>query len=119
MAERKRLICDAAALAEAGEGFRFDCPDGGEPASAFVVRFHGKVYGYLNRCAHVGVELDWQAGRFFDDSAELLVCATHGATYDPATGLCVNGPCKGERLIAVPVEEVDGRIWMTTDSEKG
>jgi nitrite reductase/ring-hydroxylating ferredoxin subunit len=31
---------------------------------AFAVRFEGRVYAYLNRCAHVPIELDWLPGRF-------------------------------------------------------
>ena len=51
------------------------------------------MHGYLNRCAHVGVELDWE-GSFFTRAGDLIMCARHGATYQPDTGLCVGGPCR-------------------------
>jgi hypothetical protein len=34
----------------------------------FCDSLQGRVYAYLNRCAHVPMEMDYQAGRFFDDS---------------------------------------------------
>jgi nitrite reductase/ring-hydroxylating ferredoxin subunit len=27
-----------------------------------------------------------------------LVCANHGAKFEPHTGVCVGGPCVGKRL---------------------
>ncbi|MSQ21025.1 MAG: Rieske (2Fe-2S) protein, partial [Betaproteobacteria bacterium] len=42
----------------------------------------------------------------------LLICSTHGALYDPATGACRGGPCRGNGLIPVPVVERDGTIHI-------
>jgi nitrite reductase/ring-hydroxylating ferredoxin subunit len=84
----------------------------GRDAAAFVIRYDGKVHAYLNSCAHIPVELDWMEGEFFDKAGLYLVCATHGATYEPATGHCIRGPCKGQRLIAVPVDECNGEIIL-------
>ncbi len=93
----------------------------GREASVFFVRFDGKVYGYLNQCAHVPMELDWNEGQFFDDSGLYLVCATHGAMYGPENGRCLGGPCRGGKLRAVQVEEREtpsGRavFWLPDDS---
>jgi nitrite reductase/ring-hydroxylating ferredoxin subunit len=110
MAAAVRVICSSDALLEAGDGIRFEIDWQGRPANAFVIRHGGRVYAYLNRCAHVAVELDWQLGRFFDTEGEHLICSTHGATYAPESGLCVWGPCKGAALVAVPVEEVNGKV---------
>lgn len=108
-------VCESSALVEGGDGVRFELastgPDG-RPMPAFVVRFDGAPRAWLNRCAHVPVELDWQPGRFFDESGLLLVCATHGAAYEPDTGHCVGGPCRGASLVPVPVVERDGIIWV-------
>jgi nitrite reductase/ring-hydroxylating ferredoxin subunit len=57
-------------------------------------------------------ELDWNFGHFLDSDKEFLVCASHGALYDPLTGLCVAGPCRGRSLEAVDVSEVDGKIVL-------
>lgn len=118
MAGRERLICAAAELTEGGRGVRFETRYQGEPAAAFVVRYAALPRAYLNRCAHVPVELDWQEGEFFDTGRAYLVCATHGALYDPATGACAGGRCHGRTLVALPVIERDGHIYLTdTDHE--
>jgi nitrite reductase/ring-hydroxylating ferredoxin subunit len=104
------IVCPSASLVEAGEGVRFEVESGGRRHPAFAVRFGGRVYAYRNRCAHVGVELDWQPGRFFDADGIVLICSTHGALYDPRTGECRGGPCRGGRLEPVAVEERDGSV---------
>ena len=77
-----------------------------------MVRHRGRVYGYVNRCAHIGVEMDWRPGEFFDDSGLYLICATHGAVYRPETGECIAGPCRGARLEPLDVVELDGGIYL-------
>jgi nitrite reductase/ring-hydroxylating ferredoxin subunit len=91
---------------------RFRVQLGARPASAFVVRADGIARAYLNTCAHRGVELDWEPGRFFDDAGRWLVCSTHGALYDPADGRCAGGPCHGGRLRALPVREGEGNVFL-------
>lgn len=105
-------ICDSAALRDGGPGVRFDIARSGSSAPAFAVRHGGKAYAYLNRCAHRFVELDWEPGKFFDFTQQYLVCATHGALYQPDNGYCVGGPCRGARLTRVIVHEADGAVWL-------
>jgi nitrite reductase/ring-hydroxylating ferredoxin subunit len=112
VAKTPRLICKSEQLREGGEGILFEVADAGTMLPAFVVRYEGGVHGYLNRCAHVPVELDWQPGKFFDGAARYLICATHGATYEPDTGRCIAGPCAGQRLVALDVFEQDGNVWL-------
>lgn len=85
MAQRERLICTSSELTDGGKGIRFTVDYHHElgVVPAFVIRYRGDIYAYLNRCAHVGVELDWMEGEFFDDSGLYLICSTHGATYAP------------------------------------
>ena len=111
MAAAARLICAASDLAEAGKGVRFEITVQGRPAPAFAVRWQGRVHAFLNRCGHVPVELDWQPGEFFDSARLYLICATHGALYDPASGACLGGRCAGRGLTALPVFERDGHIY--------
>lgn len=108
-------ICDAVSLEEGGKGVRFPVTAGGEDGIAFVVRFGGQPRAYLNRCAHVPMELDWNEGDFFESSGLYLMCATHGALYEPDTGRCAGGPCSGGRLHPVAVSERDGKIYWETD----
>ena len=55
-------ICESAAVEDGGMGVRFPVSAFGADATGFVVRFRGAVYAYLNRCAHVPIELDWSKG---------------------------------------------------------
>ncbi len=75
--------------------------------NGFVVNDQGKLYAYVNRCRHMTTPLDFIRDQFLSEDRRHLMCYTHGALYDPATGLCVAGPCKGETLYRLPVE-VDG-----------
>ena len=112
MVEHARLICRSDELPESGKGVRFQVERYGRQVPAFVVRYAGQVYAYLNECKHVPAELDWMPGEFFDISHNYLVCATHGAYYSPATGLCLGGPCKGRSLTALAVTEIDGQVYL-------
>lgn len=108
-------LCASTQVVESGSGFRFEVPWRGEPTPAFAIRHHGRVHAYLNRCGHIPVELDWQPGEFFDITRLYLLCATHGALYDPATGACLGGRCNGRGLVVLPVEEHDGHIYLTEE----
>ncbi|MCB1890183.1 MAG: Rieske 2Fe-2S domain-containing protein [Rhodocyclaceae bacterium] len=117
MARSERLICAARDLDDGGAGVRFEVRVAGRREPAFVVRFGGRVFGYLNRCAHVPTELDWIDGQFFDADRRWLMCATHGAIYDPATGRCAGGPCRGGGLVPVEVVEQDDAVFVLERSE--
>lgn len=108
----KTSVCASQALRDDGEGLRFQVTRAGQVEPAFTIRYAGRVYAYLNRCAHRGVELDWDAGRFFNETRQHLICATHGALYDPQTGICIHGPCRGERLVPLVVSEAEGQVWL-------
>ncbi len=112
MADTQRLICQSSALADGGRGMRFTLEWHGVTAAAFVVRYAGRVHAYLNRCAHIPIELDWLEGEFFDKFGLYLICSTHGATYEPATGYCIMGPCKGQHLTALQVAERGGNVYL-------
>jgi nitrite reductase/ring-hydroxylating ferredoxin subunit len=107
-----RLICAAADLVEGGDALRFEVELEGVHRPAFVLRWQGRVYAYVNRCAHVPIELDWNPGKLLDDSGKYLICATHGALYAPASGECVAGPCVGKRLQALAVDEDNQQIYL-------
>jgi nitrite reductase/ring-hydroxylating ferredoxin subunit len=110
-------ICAAVDVHEGGAGVRFPVTAFGEDRTGFVVRYGGTVYGYLNRCAHVPIELDWNEGEFFESSGLYLMCSTHGAVYAPESGQCVGGPCRGGRLHPIAVAEVDGQIYWQADND--
>ena len=112
---KQAIILDSNELHEKSLGLRFALPQLGEFSTGFVVRFHGKAHAYVNQCAHVPIELDWEQGQFFTVAKDYLICATHGAHYAPDTGHCVMGPCKGKSLQALPVTEQNHQITIHLD----
>lgn len=116
MPEHSRVICRSEEVQEKSLGLRFLLPELGERATGFVVRYNGALQAYVNRCAHLPVELDWNEGDFFNVGRDYLICATHGAHYQPETGECVMGPCKGRGLQKLEVLERDGDVLIQLDS---
>jgi nitrite reductase/ring-hydroxylating ferredoxin subunit len=122
MVESDGLICASTALVDGGDGVRFTVrQDDGAALPAFAIRHRREVHAYANRCAHRGVELDWEPGRFFDRERQYLICATHGALYAPATGACRGGPCGGG-LVKLAVIEKNNVVYLvrqaSTDEEQ-
>lgn len=117
MAAGKRLICTSAELAEGGLGVRFEVDAVGGPEPAFAVRYRGQAYAYLNRCGHTPIELDWKPGEFFDISGLYLICATHGALFDPASGACLGGRCNGRGLDRLRIIEDAGGIYLIEEGD--
>lgn len=109
------MICESHALLESGTGVRFTVQYRGAPAAAFAIRYRGVVYAFLNRCAHRGVELDWNPGEFFSREHDALICATHGAAYAPDTGACRGGPCGGGGLVKLAVIEKNSGVFLQDD----
>ncbi|MET4576353.1 Rieske (2Fe-2S) protein [Ottowia thiooxydans] len=107
-------LCNSSDLQEGGLAVPFDIVYGGQTCRAFAIRFEGVVHAYLNRCTHVAMEMDYQEGKFFDDSGQWLLCASHGAAYAPDSGECAGGPCRGG-LVKVALSEKDGVVsWHTS-----
>ena len=115
MALQLLFVCEASAVVEGGRGQRFPVATGREITTGFVVRHGGVAQAYLNRCAHVPIELDWNEGEFFDSSGLYLMCSTHGAIYRPDSGRCAGGPCRGGSLRKIGLIEQDGKIYWQPD----
>jgi nitrite reductase/ring-hydroxylating ferredoxin subunit len=76
----------------------------------FVVRRGDAVFGYVDRCPHMGVPLAQKLDAYLAPSGNLIACAWHGAMFAIETGLCVGGPCMGARLTPWPVAAVAGTL---------
>jgi nitrite reductase/ring-hydroxylating ferredoxin subunit len=88
-----------------------DLPDGGARGfdpfgrgrdTVFAVRQGGAVRVWADRCPHHGTPMPWRKDAYLNAAGDRIVCAAHGALFEPDTGLCVQGPCLGERLRALP-----------------
>jgi nitrite reductase/ring-hydroxylating ferredoxin subunit len=105
-----RVLCRSAEIAEgAAKGIAPAQP--GEPGLV-LVRSGGRLHGYMNSCPHLGTPLNFLPDRFLDAEARHLVCATHGAAFRIADGLCIRGPCRGESLAEAKVAEHGGEVML-------
>lgn len=112
MAEHERLIAPRAALKDGGLAARFRFEFDGRVFQGIAFDFGGDVFSFANSCPHRGTELDWQPGQVFDESGLYLVCATHGALFEPQTGRCVGGPCQGASLVRIAVDVVEDGVYL-------
>jgi nitrite reductase/ring-hydroxylating ferredoxin subunit len=84
-----------------------------QPWPIIVVRWGRRVFGYVNKCPHDGVNLDWERNQFLDPNGVRLMCGKHGAVFEIGTGICVDGPCKGRSLTPVALTILDDDICVT------
>ena len=107
------FLCNSTDLVNSSAAVPFDVVYCGQTCRAFAIRYQDQVHAYLNRCAHVPMEMDYHSNQFFDSTGHWLICATHGATYQPQTGRCRRGPCRAG-LIRIKLSEINGFVhWHT------
>jgi nitrite reductase/ring-hydroxylating ferredoxin subunit len=75
-----------------------------------VLRQGERAVAYHNECPHAGRNLDYAPGKFLVHEGR-ITCAVHGATFAVVSGACVGGPCRNG-LVGLPVEVVDGAVWL-------
>ena len=73
-------------------------PSGAGQDTLFAVRSQGVLHLWRDRCPHAGTPMAWRRHAYLSAAGDRIVCAAHGALFEPDTGLCVSGPCLGERL---------------------
>lgn len=81
----------------------------------FLVRQADEVFGYVDRCPHMGFPLAQVLDRYLTSDGRLIGCSWHGALFRIADGACVGGPCVGARLTPWPVR-VDGGVVRTAEA---
>jgi len=96
-----------------GHSMKFILPIRGVDEECFVINYHGHFHAYVNRCRHVPMAMDWVDNEFFAEQGRYLMCQTHNAYYDPASGECIAGPPStcGKFLYRVPLEILKGSIY--------
>jgi nitrite reductase/ring-hydroxylating ferredoxin subunit len=109
-----RVICSLHEL-EARPCRAFTVGGGDWPLSGFVVRRGDGVHAYRNRCPHAGHPLNLRPHDFLTPDRSMIVCCSHGALFEIATGYCVDGPCAGQSLEALPVEVLAGHVLLAAD----
>ncbi|CAN5285965.1 hypothetical protein BH09PSE2_BH09PSE2_26400 [soil metagenome] len=58
----------------------------------------GSTRTYRDACPHTGRRLSDDPNRVLTREADRLICFGHGALFRLEDGVCVAGPCVGERL---------------------
>ena len=84
--------------------------------SVVVTRRGDSVTAFINRCPHARWPLDTFDGRFLFTPDNNLVCAAHGAVFDPMSGACLGGPGTGEALTAISTTRDGDEIILTASS---
>ena len=110
--EAATRLCPVDAI-EDEEARGFTLGSGTQRRELLVYRRGGQVFGYVNSCQHAGTPLEMEPDRFMTADGSLLLCHTHGALFEPTTGHCLSGPCRGKRLQPLElVVEPDGWVRL-------
>ena len=88
----------------------FALPGAQFPDEWFLVRRGASVRAFRNHCPHTGRFLNWKEDAFLTRDKTLIMCAGHGALFEPDAGLCVAGPCVGRALEPLPAAVEDGEV---------
>jgi nitrite reductase/ring-hydroxylating ferredoxin subunit len=113
------IVCRTGDL-KPGESRKFMLPIRGADEECFVINFGGEFHAYVNRCRHVPMAMDWVDNQFFAEEGRYLMCQTHNAYYDPASGECITGPptACGKFLYRVPIAIAAGVIYATAPEQE-
>ena len=96
------VLCQLEDIEDGGSA-GFTSEVGGKPRMLLAVRKGKNVFVYVNSCPHIGVPLDFHAGKFMSRDQKYIICSTHGALFEIEDGLCISGPCRNSYLKAVMV----------------
>ena len=89
-----------------------DSTEDAPEVTGFVFVRNEQLKAYLNRCPHLGIELNWMPGRFMDSDQCFIQCATHGALFKPEDGHCIAGPCQGDALTPLETQLEGSTVWV-------
>jgi nitrite reductase/ring-hydroxylating ferredoxin subunit len=95
---------------QAGREFSFGL--GKHAFRLFVVRRGSDVRGYVNRCPHMSLPLNYRPGQFLTHDGAHILCSMHLAVFRIDDGLCIGGACEGHSLDAVPLVVRDGLVYL-------
>lgn len=111
MTDDSQLLCRLDDIPDGeSDGFFTETPVG--RLLYLVVRRGAQAFVYKNACPHTGMPLDFNPGRFLTKDGDLILCSTHGAKFRIEDGVCVSGPCQGDRLKPVETEIRDGYLYL-------
>ena len=112
-----RVLCRIADLSDPGAR-AFTLGRGDWPLRGFLVRRGNAVQAYVNQCPHQGHPLNLRPDAFLTADGSLIVCLSHGALFELATGFCVAGPCAGQSLRSLPLRVEGGLVMLRDGAEE-
>ncbi|WP_343049948.1 Rieske (2Fe-2S) protein [Burkholderia guangdongensis] len=90
-----------------------------DPSCAIVIVRRGDdAWAYRNVCPHFSIPLNYEPDTFWAYDAQWLMCAHHSAMFRFEDGMCVDGPCEGAALTAIPVRIVDRKVFKRDNEEE-
>jgi nitrite reductase/ring-hydroxylating ferredoxin subunit len=115
--DRTTFLCKFSELDDPGSR-AFSVGEGHWPLRGFVVRRGLEVFAYVNRCPHAGHPLNMRPHQFLAPDQSVILCNSHGAQFEIATGYCVAGPCAGRALRKISVRVENGNVVLDEDYEE-
>lgn len=104
-------LCDAHQL-ENGATMTVDVGKRFNGYGLLLIRNGLDIHAYVNSCPHTGAPLDFPEGHFLTAEKDFIQCKIHGALFKRDSGACVSGPCVGQSLRQVPVDVVNGEVFL-------
>lgn len=95
-------------------GFEVAFGAGRENFKILLLRQRQRFWSYLNNCPHFSLPLNYQPQTFVVMDA-MVVCAHHTAFFNFDDGECVDGPCAGNGLTALPTFLAGEDIYFGSD----
>ena len=107
----KNYLCKLPEVSDTGKEVNLKTEKGIEWFMLFMR--DGELTAWRNVCPHQGRSMNWAPDKFLFSKSGHLVCCHHGASFDLSDGVCVDGPCKGAALTAVPVIIEDEQVFLS------
>lgn len=107
-----RILCSVEDVPDEG-GFEVSFGAGKEPFRVLLLRQGDKVWAYLNSCPHFSLPLNFNPQTFVTLDG-LVMCAHHTAFFKFEDGDCVDGPCAGTGLTAIPIERRGSEVFLSS-----
>jgi nitrite reductase/ring-hydroxylating ferredoxin subunit len=87
-----------------------------DPKAVFkllLLRSGNTVQAFANRCPHFGVPLARQQSQLIHTPYVSVTCNVHYSHFRWADGMCTDGECVGEALLAIPtLVDAQGKVCI-------
>ena len=79
----------------------------------FVVRDGDEIHAYRNACPHItNAPMAWKKDAYLSHNRQHVRCSGHGALFEIDSGVCIEGPCQGQRLTSLPIGIINDHVYL-------